>query len=306
MAVGVLSALSLLLIFLLIRVLIELKHMKDQLHKNNCDNNETQLTNRIMFEPLRALSAEINQIYRQSKDMKAETYRQRKRLKESIAEISHDLRTPLTVMTGYLEMIESTDNQEKKREYFDAIKGKTALLNEIINSFYELSSIENDSIQLKYEQFDLTELVINTVIDYSSILKKQNIYPEVDLPGKPCPVYLDSYSCRRIIENLISNAARYTIGDLGIQLYEQEEWYVLRISNHTSGLEKGDLERLFERFYRHDKSRHTSGSGLGLYIVKMLAEKMKIKVVAELEENWLSIQLYFENTCKGEESGKTD
>lgn len=289
----VMGIISLFLLLFMIRLCCEINQIKDQLQNYNKGKSEKKITNTVIFAPITGLSREINKSIQLQKELKLDSQRQEKRLKDSIIGVSHDLRTPLTVLQGYLEMMEVTNDSEKKRQYLRLTQNKAGQLNEIVNSFYELSMIEGYENRFDMELFDLTELLINCVIDCSSLLKKRYLEPDLDIPQKPYIIESDPNVCRRIIENLLSNAWRYTTGEIRIEMYEKKNWYVLQVSNRADHLRQKDMQHLFEKFYQHDKSRQSAGSGIGLYIVKILADQLGIKIISKLDDGWLSIGLEF-------------
>lgn len=293
MLIGLLGIVLCIICIIFIYLCIEIKHINYQLQKYNGGEYKIRITNKMMFKETTKLAKEINRCIKKQDALKKDFFQHEKRLKESIAEISHDLRTPLTVLQGYLEMLNNTENLDKKQEYWKAIQKKNQQINDIINTFYELSMIENDGYAIVNRPFDLTELLITCIIDHSNLFQQKNLEPIIDIPNEPYIVNLDMNACQRIIDNLLTNARRYTTGNVKIQLCKRDCYYSLSVSNQAKNLSQQDVLHIFERFYQQDKSRQCKGNGLGLYIVKLLADKMGLIINSTLENGWLCITLLF-------------
>lgn len=209
--------------------------------------------------------------------------------KQMIAHLSHDLRTPLTSLLGYVEALQEDESltKEEKKQYLQIIAGKGALLSSFIQQFFELARLESDTLPLKPEKINITEKIQEILLSYYHDLQKANLMPILNLPHKPVYVLGEEKSLERILQNLLVNILRYgKEGKLfGISLNEEEEFVQIDVWDKGPGIVEKDLPHVFTRFYtgEHSRNPETTGSGLGLAIVKILVEKMHGKIQVKSE-----------------------
>ena len=193
--------------------------------------------------------------------------------RELMANVSHDLKTPLTMIKAYAEMVRDLtyDNKEKRESNLNTIIEDTDRLNLLVNDMLELSKMQSNIIDLKYEIFDLNE-VIKTVVDRFSYLEETKNYKFVYTGIKNALVKADKLKIEQVIYNLISNATNYVLEDktIIINLKDNSDTYLVEVIDHGKGIDKKDLNLIWDKYYRVDKKhkRNTIGTGLGLSIVK--------------------------------------
>jgi len=283
--------LAALIFWLFISFNLEIRHITQQLRECNLQKRRTKITNRALFKSLERLAKEINLSIQQLNEMKDEIIRRDDALKESVAGVSHDLRTPLTVLQGYLEMQRKEMNTDRRYAYSDAMERKISQIVEILDSFYDLSLAESNGYRIEIEEFDLTDFLINSILENSTLFQKQKLELLIDLPEKPFIVSLDKIAFQRILDNLFSNARRYAHDIVKIQLIEKNDFLLLTVSNQAENFSSDITTFMFEKYYQGNQLRHNKGHGLGLYTVKVLSEMMGIDVTAEYTNDWLSIIL---------------
>ncbi|MBU3093489.1 HAMP domain-containing histidine kinase [Clostridium sp. CF011] len=208
-------------------------------------------------------------------------------LKQGIANMSHDLRTPLTSIIGYLKLLKQ--NTIDKEEALEIIENKTNKLNVLINDFFELASIETEDYELEMVKINLTNIVRDEILSLYESFERKGIEPKICIPDKPIFIMGDKDSLERIIDNLLSNTLKYAEKVIEIKLEECDAKVTFEISNICTGIDEKDVLHMFDRFYMADKVRTGNGVGLGLSIVKSLMEKMNGVVISKLEENRISI-----------------
>ena len=209
--------------------------------------------------------------------------------KEFVANVSHELKTPITSIQGFIETLKMTDNldEDTKNRFLTIIENEATRLTRLIDDILLLSTIENKT-KKKVEKVDLFEVFeeVHEVINY--IAKKKNIKVKYDFENKD--IYLWEYSgyIRQILLNIISNAIKYTgeNGEVSIKQYIKSEKVFIEVKDNGIGIPEEDIERIFERFYRVDKARSRSvgGTGLGLAITKHMVKALNgnIRVESEL------------------------
>lgn len=209
--------------------------------------------------------------------------------KEFVANVSHELKTPITSIQGFVETLKMTDNldEDTKNRFLTIIENETTRLTRLIDDILLLSTIENKT-KKKVEKVDLFEVFeeVNEVINY--IAKKKNIKVKYDFENKDIDLWEYSGYIRQILLNIISNAVKYTgeNGKVSVKQYIKSEKVFIEVKDNGIGIPQEDIDRIFERFYRVDKARSRSvgGTGLGLAITKHMVKALNgnIKVESEL------------------------
>ncbi|MBQ7009716.1 MAG: HAMP domain-containing histidine kinase [Ruminococcus sp.] len=230
------------------------------------------------------LAVKLNEHTDIQRSLDVEYKRSREQLNNVISGISHDFRTPLTASLGYLQMIEkSGELSEKNREYLEIALQKNTYLKELSDEFFELSKIENGHEEITVESVNLSNLLSDLIMEQYGWMQERNIAPDFDIADgvviNSNPRYI-----MRIAENLFSNAEKYAYSRFGLSLAECEGEVILFAFNDTEDSTDIDIERVFEPFYK-PYSRNRSGSGLGLYVVKCLSDKLGIETKAEFDKN---------------------
>lgn len=209
-------------------------------------------------------------------------------LKSSIADISHDMKTPLTSVIGYLQLAEKECEDENTGEIIKTCLERTRYLNALINDFFELSVIESQGCTPKMESVDVAGMICEQILASYPIFDEQNITPHFEDSDKTVIVSADPNMLNRVIQNLISNGVKYASGDISFRAYRENERIIVTVSNPVNT--HVDVAHIFDRFYTQDKSR-SKGSGIGLYICKQLIEAMDGSISAEMNLNCLSIKV---------------
>ena len=214
---------------------------------------------------------------------------EKEQLKHSIANISHDLRTPLTSIQGYLTLLKDCEDKEEQEHYFSVIQAKTDYLTELVQIFYDLSLIESDDYILGIEKIDVNRIVTDCLINKYNELKE--LSPTIKIENAPVWITGNAVACKRIIDNLVTNAIRYSDDDIEIVMDADG---IFTVKNTTSELKNIDVNILFQKFYTVDTSRSNGNTGLGLYIVKELLNKIEggIKEIS-YKNNILTVSVYF-------------
>lgn len=207
-----------------------------------------------------------------------------KELKNAITNISHDLRTPLTTICGYLSLLDKEEKSEHIARQLSIIKNHTFALKQLVEELFRYTTIISDTENSVY-----TETVINNVLEdcissYYAIFKEKGITPNINLCEQKIVRSVDKTALLRIFNNVIDNAIKYSEGDLTISLFENGK---IVFSNHTSDLNEIQIGKLFDRFYTVNTARKSTG--LGLSIAKALIEKMDGNISADYSNNVLSI-----------------
>ena len=208
-------------------------------------------------------------------------------LKEAVTNISHDLRTPLTAICGYLELLEAEEMTDNTRRYVEQISNRTEALKALTEELFRYSVISSVS-DLSYEKVNVGRVLEDTLISFYGAFEQKKIAPNISLPDGVIIRSLDKSALSRIFGNIISNAVKYSDGDFSVTMTDAGE---ITFSNTALELSSVDVGKLFDRFYTVDSARKSTG--LGLSIAKLLTERMGGCITADYKGNTLSITLSF-------------
>ena len=208
-------------------------------------------------------------------------------LKEAITNISHDLRTPLTAICGYLDLLEKQELSEDTERYIAQIRNRTEVLKQLTEELFRYSIISSTPA-LTYEKINLCRILEESLISFEGTMQQANIAPEIQMPNAPVWRVLDASAVARIFGNLINNAIRYSDGDLSVRMDADGSISFINTAKELSTVEVG---KLFDRLYTVDSARKTTG--LGLSIAKTLVEQMNGSIEASYENGKLNITIFF-------------
>lgn len=272
----------------------DIKKMTNQLEEiiENFGTNELVRTNTHSKSLIR-FAAKINQLIQLFKEDQQYTHRREKELKQEITNISHDLRTPLTSIKGFSELLTDRSLSEvEKKEFLAIIQKKIDTLTMMVDLFYELSQIDSEDKQLIMEQQFLDQLVVEAMLLFYDDFEKSQLSIHVDEVVLP-PIIADKKATNRIVTNIIQNALRYAKSYLTITLIEDEKYVWLRAINDVTEFNRTEINQIFDRTFRLDNSRTAGHLGLGLHIVRQLINKQGGKVVADIHKNEFRIDVAF-------------
>lgn len=203
--------------------------------------------------------------------------------RQLMTSLSHDVRTPLTTLIGYLDAAHKGIVAGKEREdYIETARRKAHELKEYIDVLFDWFKLNSNEFALEPESVEAAELTRNILIDWIPVFEDRQLDYSIDIPEQPVRVRLDTDGYMRILNNIIQNVIAHSHADrIEISLSKQGGNMKLLLADNGVGIEKEDLKHIFERLYKCDKGRSEKGSGLGLSIVHQLAEKMGGSITAE-------------------------
>ncbi|WP_245805768.1 sensor histidine kinase [Bacillus alkalicellulosilyticus] len=240
----------------------------------------------------------INQLIYLFKQDQQTMVKREKELKQEITNISHDLRTPLTSIKGFSELLTDPDLSEaEKNEYQSIIQKKIDNLTMMADLFYELSQIDSSDKPLQMEPQFLDKIILESMVLFYDDFERSQLNIHVD-DVSVSPILADKKATTRIVTNLIQNALRYAKSYFTISLIEDENHVRLRAVNDVDQVDRHDLHRIFDRSFRLDTSRTGGQHGLGLHIVQQLITKQEGTVVADVQDNEFSIEVTFKKWVK--------
>ena len=237
---------------------------------------------------------EINRYLENTQANKLKYIKREEEIRKEIENISHDLRTPLTSIRGYLELInDETISEKEKKDYISIVQKRSKVLQNLIQDFYDLSRIENNDYNLNMEIVDINRELREQILLFYNDFESKNIDVDIKLNKNPVLVKLDEGAIKRVFNNLIQNSIKYSKSSFCMSLIKNDNEVIIEFRNDVDDISKDELSLLFNRFYMKDKSRSSDSSGLGLTISKFLVESMNGEIDVELDEDWIVFRVKF-------------
>ena len=234
------------------------------------------------------LVLQINKMLALMEKIKAESVKGEKSIKSSISMISHDMRTPLTSVIGYLQLAEKNCKDEENLHNIKIALDRANYCSKLVNDFFELSIVDSDKYIPVMEKINICEVVCEEILVNYPAFEKSNIIPKFEQADNIIWVWADKKLLSRVIQNLISNGIKYSRGEMTFSIVKTDK-ICLTISNSVSS--SIDVEKIFDKFYRADSARNSEGIGLGLYICRKFVEDMSGKISAHSTSDMLSIKI---------------
>ncbi|MEC0311184.1 HAMP domain-containing sensor histidine kinase [Paenibacillus lautus] len=245
----------------------------------------------LLDKDIEELAGNINQLIDLAVQSNRDRIRSDRELRQAIANMSHDLRTPLTAIIGYTKLLEvSTVTDEKRQEYMSIIRATADRLHTLLHEFFELSLVQSTEYHLKLEPVQMNALLWEVLTGFYDQFIENQIEPDLQITEEPLIADVDPSAVKRVFENLISNVIRHTTGTVAISLKENEGNILLIIKNQADNLSEQDIDKLFDRFYTADRSRSSRRTGLGLSIAYSLMLKMNGRLTARLQDGCLEMR----------------
>lgn len=281
-------------IFLILvrKKIVYLKRISDNV--NDIANGKLGLTIEIKGkDELTQLAQNINYMSKELED----TFEQERRLErtknELITNVSHDLRTPLTSIIGYIDLLKrgQYDSETQLQEYLETTYLKSKRLKYLIDELFEYTRLSGIDAKLNFNEVDLSGLLEQIVGEYIPIFEKESLIVQKSITEETIPIFMDVEKMVRVYENLFMNAIKYSMkpSELSVCLELIGNKAILKVSNKVEKPSVSDPNKLFERFFRGDKARkNDQGNGLGLAISKRIVELHHGNIHAEYKEGWIS------------------
>lgn len=282
------------LLAVILLLLLKIKYMRRSCNeilegmKNALENDtNTLITISSGDAKMRLLAAGLNKQLKLLRKQRLQFITGDLELKEAVTNISHDLRTPLTAISGYLDLLEHTKKDEQTERYIAVIKNRTELLNQLTEELFQYSVIASAGQELSLEPVVINGVLEESILDFYAALQERNITPTIQITEERLVRNINRSALSRIFANLLNNAVKYSDGDLEIVMTKDGK---ITFSNRASELSEVQVERLFDRFYTVETARKSTG--LGLSITRILIEQMGGSISAKYEDGRLEINCY--------------
>ncbi len=283
------------LLLILIYVLIKLFFINKSIREIN--NNMSEIlnsdTNNLITistsnKEIIKLVSDLNNELKNLRMQKLQYESGNQELKRNITNISHDLRTPLTAINGYIDFIKDNNKKERQKEYIEIIERKTNDLIELTESLFDFSKTIDNGIEIKKEKNCINEILEESLAGYYVIFTENNIQPKVEICEEKIYKNIDKNSIIRVFENILSNVTKYSNGDFKVMLDKNGK---ITFSNKATTLDATTVEKIFDRYYTVENAQRSTG--LGLSIAKKLIELNNGKIVGKYIKGKIIIEIEF-------------
>ncbi len=284
---GVIASIAVTLLVLNIK---GIKNITENLKEINNISTNKEITISFPNNNLEKLSKEINKTINKKKQIEIKYKNNEVELRRAITNMSHDLRTPLTSILGYIQLIKDTSLPENERNhYIDIVEKRSKSLKNLIIGFYDLSRLEAKEYKFNYTSINLQNILSEHIASYYDDFTSNGLEPIIEIDENLPQIIADENAVSRIFNNLIQNVIRHGNNFIKIRLYNNNGIITTEFTNDGSNLSDKDIQHLFDRFYTADKPRSKQSTGLGLSIVKILVEQMNGTITAKLNNTNISI-----------------
>lgn len=285
-----LIAIIIFLITIIIGYKREFRRINNQITENL--DEYANIKTKSVDKDIENLVESINLIFDSRQKIVAEKNKNEEKIRESISNMSHDLRTPLTSIMGYLQMIKSEKSSEAdKKEYMDIVEKRTKSLQQLISSFYDLSRMEGNEYNFNYKKVNLSSILCENIAVFYNDFRNNNIEPIIEIDENVKDIISDDGAINRIFSNLITNMIKHGENFVKITLRQENDVIITEFINKATRLTQENVDKLFDRFYTVDNSRSDKNTGLGLYITRIMVEKLGHSISSKIDNGYLIIEI---------------
>mgnify|MGYP000865778499 CR=1 FL=1 len=294
-AVIILGIFVIALAFLHVVLLGDMRSLRRDIERRLREGGKTLIGTSSSNREVVSLVNVTNALFAHKEKTQLEAAQLQQKTRENIANISHDLRTPLTAIMGYCNLLDKSALPDDSKEHVHIIKSKSNVLNKLVNDFYEYSRIVSKDYPIKLKQIWVEDMLRETLFEFFDEFAQKDIDLRLNIPTSTTMVLSDADALRRILNNLMTNMLRHGEGDYSIGLVKKASTVCLIFQNKVTGLSEETISRLFDRSYTAAASRTSGSTGLGLSIAKELALLMGHELRCSLEEDLFTIEVVIEN-----------
>lgn len=277
-------------IFLIVKVFLIKKTIRE-IEKSFTYIIESDTNNIVTISSLdkdiKNLTINLNKNLMELRKQKLEYKNGNQELKKIITNISHDLRTPLTVINGYIDLLQKENKNVEQERYIKIIKEKIYELQELTEQLFEFSKTVDIDLEVKKEECCLNDILEESLANYYNQFKEKNIIPKISISNKKINKMVNRIAIIRIFENILSNVLKYSNGNFEVILNDDG---MITFSNKANSLDAITVQKIFDRYFTVENAKESTG--IGLAIAKQLIEQNRGKITAEYVNGYLIIKLY--------------
>ena len=276
----------------------EIRKISRQLKFIRDNKSNLEIPQNIPFREIDELSESINEVLQKYRKIELENERRESEFKSTITNISHDIRTPLTSLDGYFQLLSQAETEEEKSHYSEIIGERITSLKNILEELFTYTKLQDNEFELDLEPVNITQTIFNSVFAFYEDFSNKGIEPKINICDEEIFVNGNEEALKRVFYNIIKNAKEHLGSDRGnysvsIELAANGDRVFFKCSNSVAQTEDMEIDKVFERFYKSDKARTSNSTGLGLSIARELVQRMGGTIAAELAQGEFSVKAEF-------------
>lgn len=291
--VGILVGVIIVLVCILVSYMRQVKDICRQLLFLKEHESNMLITKEIKLGKIKELTDLLNEMLKDIREEAAQYVKKERMIADTYTNLSHDIRTPLTSMDGYFQLLETCSDEADRKRYIGIIQERIESLKEMLEELFTYTKLKNEIYELKKERQNLTQILKETLFSYYDEWAEKGIVPEFELTDEAVMIMGNGQALRRVIQNIMKNGLDHGNKELKIRLEKKGNRAELVFKNKVEHPSEIDLQRIFERFYKADEARSKNSTGLGLSITKGFVLKMGGEIDAQMEGDWFCIHIWF-------------
>lgn len=294
--VVLLLAIIIVLGMLVVNFSIQIKQIRKQLRFVAHNKTNQKIRIHTPSREVQSMINDINYLIQSTREEEIEIMRKDKELRDTIVNMSHDIRTPLTSLSGYFDLLISSDDASEKERYAAIIRERISSLSDLLESMFFYTKLSSDGIKADFDKCDISSIFMQSMFSYFDDFERLEITPELDVE-EGIEFITDEKLLKRIFQNLIKNVLTHGKDELKVSLKKvngqqgKPSEVVLIMANKYDTSTNIDVEQVFDRFYQSDKTRNNNSSGIGLAVVLKLSRLLGGNVTARVDGEFFEITL---------------
>lgn len=280
-------------IYLYFKLRSQIKDIAEQIDFIDKNQSNALVTTQVKISELAALTDVLNHIFESHRTERIKWKKQENEIADIYTNLSHDIRTPLTSLDGYFQLLSESEDKEKNKRYITIIKDRIKALSDMLEELFTFTKLENKTYNIKMCKCDMNEIVRETLFSYYEEWQMRGIVPTLNLTDEKLYFSGNEQVMRRVLQNIIKNVLEHGEKKVEICLDAYGDEIRLTVQNEVTRADDIDIERIFEKFYKADAARSKTSTGLGMAIAKEMTEEMGGKIAASLINDMFRVSIVF-------------
>lgn len=271
----------------------QIKNVKSQISFLNQHETNMLITSDQKSGCVADLTDELNTLIEQTAALRKEIADSESHLKDTIINLSHDIRTPLTSMDGYFQLLLKSDDPEERQQYAAVISDRLSSLKEMLDELFTYAKLTNKAYEVELSPCAVNEILLSVLFSFYKDIKQRGIEPLVNVPEQDIFIQGNEPALRRIFQNILKNCIEHGNNQLSVRLINSSDMVQIYFGNDYQMQEPIDANKVFDRFYKADGARSKTSTGLGLSIAKELVERLNGSITGNVKNDIFTITITF-------------
>ena len=272
----------------------QIKNVKSQISFLNQHETNMLITSDQKSGCVADLTDELNTLIEQTAALRKEIADSESHLKDTIINLSHDIRTPLTSMDGYFQLLLKSDDPEERQQYAAVISDRLSSLKEMLDELFTYAKLTNKAYEVELSPCAVNEILLSVLFSFYKDIKQRGIEPLVNVPEQDIFIQGNEPALRRIFQNILKNCIEHGNNQLSVRLINSSDMVQIYFENDYQMQEPIDANKVFDRFYKADGARSKTSTGLGLSIAKELVERLNGSITGNVKNDIFTISITFQ------------